>query len=186
MVTQQQQHYVFYETFSLQKYATKASFALANKIAKPNKSFAEAEFIKDCVVDVVTVVCSEAKSKVETISLLQGIIVCRIDAIAVNIHEQLLTAGGCFQWFSITFDQSTDLQDTAQLLVYIKGINENFEITEELLSMKSLKDPNTIKDLFNSAIDSLITSGLTLNKVASIITDGSYLLTGMHSDLVKM
>ncbi|XP_029639488.1 general transcription factor II-I repeat domain-containing protein 2-like [Octopus sinensis] len=181
-----QQQNVLDKTPSLQRNATKASFILANKIAKQNKSFAEAEFVKDCMVDAVSVVCPEVKSKVEAISLSRRTIVRRIDAIAVNIHEQLLTASGRFQWFSIALDESTDIQDTAQLLIYIRGIDENFEITEELLSMESLKDTTTGKDLFNSVINSSIRSGLTLNKLASITTDGAPSLTGKHSGLVKL
>ena len=97
---------------------------LANKIAK---SFAEAKFIKDCMIDAVSVVCPEVKSKVEAISLSRGTIVRRIDAIAVNIQEQLLTASVGFQWLSIALDERTDIQDTAQLLIYLRGIDENFE-----------------------------------------------------------
>ncbi len=40
---------------------------MANKIAKQNTSFAKAKFIKDCMVDAVSVVCPEVKSKVEAI-----------------------------------------------------------------------------------------------------------------------
>ena len=136
--------------------ATKASFVLVNKIAKQKKSFAESEFIKDCMLDAVNVVCPEVKSKVEAISLSRRTIVRRIYAFAVNIQEQLLTSSGSFQWFSIALDESTDIQDTAQLLIYIRGIDENFEVTEELLFMESLKDTVTGKDLSNSVINSLI------------------------------
>ena len=176
-----QQQSVFDKSFSLQKNATKASFVLANKIAKQNKSFADAEFIKECRVDAVSIVCPDVKSKVEAISMSRRTVVRRIDAIAVNIHEQLLTASGRFQWFSIALDDSTDLQDTAQLLIYIRGIDENFEITEE-----SLKDTTSGKDLFSSVINSLVRSGLTLDKLASITTDGAPSLTGKHSGLVRL
>ena len=87
------------------------------------------------MIDAVSVVCPEVKSKVEAISLSRRTIVPHIDAIAVNIQEQLLTASGRFQWFSIALDESTDIQDTAQLLIYLRGIDGNFEFTEELLSM---------------------------------------------------
>ena len=83
-----------WENLILQKNTTKACFVLTNKIAKQNKSFAEAKFIKDCMIDAVSVVCPEVKSKVEAISLSQRTIVRRIVAIAVNIQEQLLTASG--------------------------------------------------------------------------------------------
>ena len=102
--------------------------------------------IKDCMVDTVSVVCPEVKSKVEAISLSRRTIVRRIDAITVNIQEQLLTASGNFQWFSIALDASIDIQDTAPLHIYLGGIDKNFEITEELLSMESLKDTVTGKD----------------------------------------
>ena len=178
---------MFEKASSLQRNATKASFVLANKIAKQNKSFAEAEFIKDCIVDAVSVVCPEVKSKVGAISLSRR--TCsshRCSCSELNIHEQLLTASGSFQVFSIALDESTDIQDTAQLLIYLRGIDENFEITEELLSMESLKDTVTGKDLCNSMINSLIRSGLSLDKLASITTDVAPSLTGKHSGLVKL
>ena len=36
-----------------------ASFLSANKIAQQNKSFAEAEFIKGCMFDAISVMCPE-------------------------------------------------------------------------------------------------------------------------------
>ena len=92
--------------------------------------------------------CPEVLSKVEAISLSRRTIVRRIDAIAMDIQEQVLTASVSFQWFSIALDESNDIQDTAQVLIYIRGIDENFEITEELLSMESLKDTVTGEDLY--------------------------------------
>ena len=120
---------MFEKTSSLQRNATKASFVLANKIAKQNKSFAaEADFIKDCIVDAVSVVCPVVKSKVEAISLSRRTIVRHIDATVVNIQQQLLTASGSFQWFSIALGESTDIQDTAQLLIYLREIDETLRI----------------------------------------------------------
>ena len=91
-----------------------------------------------------------------------------------------------FQWLSIALDESTDIQDTAQLLIYLRGIDENFENTEELLSMESPKDTVTGKDLYSSVINSLIRSGLSLDKLARITTGGALTLTGKHSCLVKL
>ncbi|XP_068233576.1 general transcription factor II-I repeat domain-containing protein 2-like [Palaemon carinicauda] len=138
------------------------------------------------MVDAVSVVCPEVISKVEAISLSRRTIVRRIDAIAMNIQDQVLTASVSFQWFSIALDESNDIQDTAQVLIYIRGIDENFEITEELLSMESLKDTVTGKDLYNSVINSLIRSRLSLDKLASITTDGAPSLIGKHCGLVTL
>ena len=56
-------------------------------------------------------------------------------------------------------DESTDCQDSAQLLIYIRGIDDNFEITEELFSMESLKGTTTEKDLNKNVMNSIINSG---------------------------
>ncbi|XP_068206391.1 general transcription factor II-I repeat domain-containing protein 2-like [Palaemon carinicauda] len=138
------------------------------------------------MVDAVSVVCPEVISKVEAISLSRRTVVRRIDAIAMNIQDQVLTASVSFQWFSIALDESNDIQDTAQVLIYIRGIDENFEITEELLSMESLEDTVTGKDLYNSVINSLIMSRLSLDKLASITTDGAPSLIGKHCGLVTL
>ena len=167
------QQTVLKKSSSLQKNATTVSFLLAYKIAKQNKPFAHAEFVKDCMVEAVGVVCHEAKPQVEAISLSRRTIVQRIGTIAENIQEQLLTSSGHFEWFSIAVDESTDAQGTAQLLIYIREIDDSFKITEEFLFMESLKDTTTGKDLFESVINSIAMSGLSLNKLASITTDGA-------------
>ena len=56
--------------------------------------------------------------------------------------------------------------------MFIRGIDENFEITEELLSLEHLKDTTTGQDLFESVENCLDRSGLPLHKLASITTDG--------------
>ena len=99
----------------------------------------------------------------------------------MNIQEQLLTASGSLV---VALDERTDIQDTTQLFSYLRGIEECFEITEELLSMESLKDTVTGKDLYSSVINSLIRSGLSLDKLASITSDGAPSLTCKHSGLV--
>ena len=131
---------------------------------------------------MLSMLCPEG----EAVSLSRRTIVHRIDGIAVNIQEQLLTASGSFQLFSISLDERTDIQDTAQLLTYLRGIDENFEMTEEMLPMKSLKDTVTGKDLYNCVINCLIRSGLSLDKLASITTEGAPSLIDKYSGLVKL
>ena len=119
------------------------------------------------MLDAISVVFPEVRSKVEAISLSQRSIACCIDTIAVNIQDQLLISIEDFQWFSIALDESTDLQDIAQLLIYIRGINENFQITEELLTIESLEGTTTGKDMYNRVISSLSRSRSSLDELSS-------------------
>lgn len=114
---------VFNKLSSMQEDATKASFMLSYNISKRNKPFSHAEFVKECIIDAVSVLCSEVKSKVGAISLSRRTVVCRIDAISKNLLEQLIVASGQFEWYSLALDESTNIQDTAQLLIFIRGVN---------------------------------------------------------------
>ena len=170
---------------STQEAATKASFVLAYKIAKSNKPFSDAEFVKYCMVDAITIVCPEVKSKIEAIPMSRKTTVRRIEAIADNFQENLLNTANTFKCFSIALDESTDILDTAQLLIFIRGIDEHFCITEELLSMESLKGSTTGQDMFDAVMHSLEKLQLCLDKLVSITTDGAPSLTGKHSGLIK-
>ena len=73
---------------------------------------------------------------------------CRIKAISEDLTSQLKGLVSSFQLFSLALDESADIDNTAQLLIFVRGITRNFEITEELLSMESMKDTTTGKDIF--------------------------------------
>lgn len=72
----------------------------------------------------------------------------RIENIDENILDQLQGISKSFTAFSIALDESTDICDTAQLLIF----TENFMIFEELLSMKSLKDRTRGCDIFSTVL----------------------------------
>lgn len=51
--------------------------------------------------------------------------------------------------FSVAVDDSTYINNTSQLIIFIRGVNENFDITEELLDMVPMTtDPASESDLF--------------------------------------
>ncbi len=112
----------------MQRNVTKATFILSNKIAKYNKPFEDAEFIKECMMEAVSVIFPTAIHDIKSILLSRRTVVRRIGALSANIHEQLLNRIKNFKWFSIALDESTDLQDKAQLLIFIKGIDDEFRI----------------------------------------------------------
>ena len=180
-----QQQRTLIKFLSTQEAATKASFVLAHEIAKGNNPFSDAEFVKDCIVDAINIVCPEIKSKIEAIPMSRKTAVRRIEAIAANLQENLLNTANTFKCFSITLDEITDVLDTAQFLIFIRGIDEHFCITEKLLSIESLKGTTTRKDIFDSVMHSLKKLQLCLDKLVSITTDGALSLTGKYSGLIK-
>jgi len=121
---------------------------VAYNIVKHSKSFYEGEFIKNCMLDVADQVCPEQRKKFEEVSLSRRTVVRRIEAIGEDLTSQLKGCIPTFQLFSMAFDERTDINDTAQLLIFVRGISENFEITEELMSIESMKDTTNREDIF--------------------------------------
>ena len=50
--------------------------------------------------------------------------------ISDNLMHQLRDASKDFLWYSLALDESTVVLDTAQLLVFKRGINTRFELTK--------------------------------------------------------
>ena len=109
----------------------------------------------------------------------------RIEAIGANLKENLLNTANTFKCFSIASDESTDILDTAQLLIFIRGIDKHFCITEELLSMENLTGITTATDIFDSVMQSLAKLQLCLDKLVSITADGAPYQQGNILDLLK-
>ncbi|KAF7702809.1 General transcription factor II-I repeat domain-containing protein 2 [Cucumispora dikerogammari] len=65
------------------------------------------------------------------------------------------------------------MQDIAQLLMFIRGIKDIFEITEELLGAESLKDTTTGRYLFTAVENCVEKSELQWKNMYSVTTDGA-------------
>ena len=109
----------------------------------------------------------------------------RIIAIGEDLTSPLKELVPSFQLFSLALDESTDIDDTAQLLIFVGGITENFEITEELLSMESMKNTTTGEDIFDCVENTFRTMELPWQKMVNVTTDGCPLLTGKNVGLLK-
>lgn len=78
-----------------------------------------------------------------------------------------------FDIFSLALDEICNVCDTAQLLIFLRGITNDLDITEELAAMGSMK--GTIE--VNACMDKL---GLKWDKLADVTTNGCPNLTGTN------
>ena len=179
------QQNVFVKDKLAQKASTHASYRVAYNIAKHSKPFSDGEFFKKCMLDGADQVCPEHRQKFEEVSLSRRTVARRIKAIGKDLTSQLKGLVPSFQLFSLALDESTDIDDTAQLLIFVRGISENFEFTEELLSMESMKDTTTGEDIFECVKNAFRTMELPWQKMASVTTDGCPSLTGKNVGLLK-
>ncbi|CAK1585423.1 unnamed protein product [Parnassius mnemosyne] len=100
----------------------KASFIRSLKLAKAIKQFAEGEFM-ECMLEFCGILCPEKKNELEKISLSRRTVVRRIEMMANDIKTTLTDLMAGFESFSIALDEITDLSDTAQLDIFIRGVH---------------------------------------------------------------
>ncbi|KAI6655717.1 General transcription factor II-I repeat domain-containing protein 2A-like [Oopsacas minuta] len=116
-------------------------------IAKRGKPLSDAEFVKDSMNLFTSVVYPERKSIVENTSLSSQTVAKRVDDLATNIQKTLINKLGACQFYSLAIDESTDVCDTAQLAIFIRGVTKCFEVVEELLDLCPMKGTTTGQDI---------------------------------------
>ncbi|CAB4060928.1 unnamed protein product [Lepeophtheirus salmonis] len=136
--------------------ATEASFMVSYKLAKRNKPFSDCEFIKEWISDVANIMCLEQKTKIGSIALSVRTVIRCVEKISDDLMSQL------------------------------QGMDANFQLTEGLLSVESLKELTTSKDLFRAVESCIARPGLEWNKIASVTTDGAFALTRENAGLLKL
>ncbi|PNF19633.1 hypothetical protein B7P43_G01086 [Cryptotermes secundus] len=85
--------------------------------------------------------------------------------------------------FSIALDESTDVSNTNQLLIFVRAIKEDFTIFEELLKVCSLHSTTRGVDIFN-AVKSAVEGFGGFEKLSPVVTDGAKSMTGTISGFV--
>lgn len=152
----------------------------------PSKPFADGEFIKQCLIKVAEVMCPEKLQDFNNVSLSRNTTVRRIEDLATNLKDQLRDKACAFEFYSIACDESTDATDTAQLLIFLRGVDDNFCCTEELLDMMSLKGTTTGKDIFEAVSVAVEKMGLKWDKLCGVTTHGAPAMTGEHKGMASM
>jgi hypothetical protein len=97
----------------------RASSVVAEIIAKTGRPFTNSEF----VLVVTEEVCPDKKKVFEDISLSAHTCARHTEELGVNLFKQLKIRAKSFDCYALIMDESNDITDTAQLLIFIRGID---------------------------------------------------------------
>lgn len=164
--------------------AVKASFIVAEEIAKSGRPFSEGEFLKSCMMKVCDILCPDKKQMFANVSLSRNTVADRVCEIATDLRTQLSEKSRDFVAYSLAVDESTDMTDTAQLAIFLRGVDSNLHITEEILDIKSMHGTATGKDIFENVCQSITDMKLPWDKLVGLTTDGAPAMCGEKSGLV--
>lgn len=87
---------------------------------------------------------------------------CQIDDISNEIIIKIRIRIWDFKYFFLAFSKSTDISCTDKFLIFVRGVNESFQIIEEIFKLLSLKDTTKGKAIFHAVENWLSENNLGL------------------------
>ncbi|PNF35719.1 hypothetical protein B7P43_G16163 [Cryptotermes secundus] len=151
---------------------------------KAKKALSDGELIKNCAIKMAEAFNeNKVGNKFQTVPLSKQTVTRRLEDISNQISNNVKDIIANCSYFSIALDESIDVSDTNQLLIFVRAIKEDFTIFEELLKVCSLHSTTRGVDIFN-AVKSAVEEFGGFEKLSSIVTDGAKSMTGTISGFV--
>ena len=154
---------------------------MAAELAKSARPFYEGEFVKKCIIKVCDVVIPEKKQGFLNASLSRNTVAECVSELSTNLHKQLIKNGRDFYCILFAVDESSDTSDTAQLSIFIRGVDWSLCVTEKLLRLKSMHGTTTGKDIFKVVSKCITEMSLPWNKLVGLTTDGASAMCSQKS-----
>ena len=157
----------------------KASFRVAYHLGVAGKPYSDGELVKRCLIDVVKCIHPGKETCYSSIPLSRYTIQRRQNDIAKMLTLSLQTkVNKEASLFSLAVDESTDIKDSVQLLVFIRSLSPRFDLCEDLLSMETLSSRTRGEDIFVAVKNICLRNELDLKNFRGIWTDGAPAMTG--------
>ena len=164
--------------------AVEASYIISKHIAKNKKEHTIGEnLIKPCLEDVATLLLpADCAEKMKVISCSNSTVSRRIQKMSDDILTQVVTKIKLSNYFAIQLDESTDVADLGQLLVFARYVTmDNLE--EEFLFCEPLTDATKASDIMEKLDTFFVEHNLSWDKLCAVCTDGAPAMVGSQSGL---
>ncbi|KAM4749061.1 zinc finger BED domain-containing protein 5-like [Rhinophrynus dorsalis] len=169
--------------------AVEASYLVALRIAKAKKPHTIGEdLLLPAAKDIVRVMIgAEFVKKLSAVSLSNDTVSRRIDDMSADIIDQVIQEikSAPLGIFSIQLDESTDVANCSQLLVYVRYINGG-DFKDEFLFCKPLETTTTARDVFETTGSFLEKHEISWEKVCGVCTDGAPAMLGCRSGFQRL
>lgn len=176
---------LFKETEEIRR-ATKTSYMISELIARAGRPFADGEFVKECLLAISNEYPQETVKSLLEIPLSASTVQRRIETLGMDAESQLRSKLQAAQYYSLCLDESCDITGSAQVIIFIRSVMEDFSISEDLANVVSI-DFNVNGATILKAIDDTVELlSLYWSKMVAITTDGAPYMTGNQAGLVGL
>ncbi|XP_066130712.1 general transcription factor II-I repeat domain-containing protein 2 isoform X3 [Saccopteryx bilineata] len=130
------------------------------------------------------IVCSEQKQAFENPSPNENAASQPVEDVTGNLLEKLREKVKSFVAYSIAIDEITDINNTTQLAIFIRGVDENFDVSEELLDTVPMTGTKSGNEIFLRVEKSLKKFNIDWSKLVSVASTGTPTMTDTNNGLV--
>lgn len=151
------------------------------------KPFTDGELFKEAMAVTADTLFADLKNKedikarIKSVPLGAPTVARRVEALSEDISQQVFKDLSLCEHFSLQFDESTDITDTAQLAVFVRMVFSDFTIKEDFLVLIPMKERTRGEDVYNAFKDFVLEKKIPIQKLVSITTDGAPAMRGVHS-----
>ena len=142
----------------------RTSYKISEPIAKKLKSYTEEEFMKKCVATAAKLLAPDKVTLFQNVSLSRRTVSDRIQEMGDVIEKNNEGQSSIFQFFAQALDETADVANKAQAVIFIQGVNSNFNLQEDLLSVKTMHETTGDEDLFEKLLLAMCNFNLPFEK----------------------
>jgi len=127
----------------------KTSYEICYLLARKNKPFSDGEIVKEAL-SIFAQNCNNknVKTKADNISLSRNTVARRVEDMSIDINSQITETIAKCKYFSLALDETCDLTSMSQLAIFVRCIDEDFNIFQDLLELCQLETTSNGMDIF--------------------------------------
>ncbi|XP_014652028.1 PREDICTED: general transcription factor II-I repeat domain-containing protein 2 isoform X1 [Ceratotherium simum simum] len=130
------------------------------------------------------IVSPEQKQVFANVGSSENTAVQPVEDVAGNLWEKLREKIRSFVAYSIAIDEITDINNTTQLAIFIRGVDENFDVSEELLDTVPMTGTKSGNEIFLRVEKSLKKFNIDWSKLVSVASTGTPVMVDANDGLV--
>ncbi|KAM3860423.1 SCAN domain-containing protein 3-like [Diretmus argenteus] len=161
------------------KAATEASFRVSHLLAQHKKPFTDGELVKQAMTVTADTLFAGYKNKDEIAAAVSRVplgpptVTRRFEELSRDVDKQVLEDLKQCKHFSLQFDESVDIVDTAQLAIFVRMSFKDSTTKEDFLTLLHLKEKTRGQDMYEQFKQYVRENNIPIQKLAAMTTDGA-------------
>ncbi|XP_068940672.1 EPM2A-interacting protein 1 [Petaurus breviceps papuanus] len=166
--------------------AARAGLGVAHLLALHGRHWAEARLVRRCLESVLRETLPDHCRVLDEVDLSPESMAKKTLGLARNLQGQLMARGPTFQAYSLAFDDQGFVGTEGRLMVFVRGVDQDYDVDEELLTVVNLHGGPHVGHVEQVLNEALARSGLAWDKLVGVASTGSSWISDPHGGLVQV